>query len=109
MQMTDIQKAELELAFQAVRTLAEYDAAGRVTLEWKPGESPTVQFVPSLAIEYVSVNFTVKDEEEPFIPIILQEGSPMDGETETNHINCPCWATGTYSRLEGCRYHPYDL
>src|SRR5271157_1117818 len=101
--MTDIQKAELELAFQAVRTLAEYDAAGRVTLEWNPGESPTVQFVPSIALEYVTAEFIVKDQ-EPFTPIILQEGSPLDGETETNHINCPSWATGNYKRVEGCRY-----
>src|SRR5271156_4805153 len=108
MQMNDVARWELELAFAAVRKLVEYDGASRVTLEWKPGESPSVTFVPSAAIEYVSVEFLVKDE-EPFVPIILQEGSPMDGETETNHVNCPCWTTGTYSRVEGCRYHPYDL
>jgi hypothetical protein len=25
------------------------------------------------------------------------------------HIDCPCWATGQYSRVEGCPQHPYDL
>jgi hypothetical protein len=106
--MNDVEHMELEMAFAAVRTLVEYDGASRVTLEWKPGESPSVTFVPSASIEYVSANFTVVDE-EPFVPIILQEGSPVDGETEGNHIDCPCWKTGTYKRVEGCRYHPYDL
>ena len=107
--MNDVEHMELELAFAAVRTLVEFNGASSVTLEWRPGQSPSVTFVPSLGIEYVEASFIVKDMEEPFVPIILQEGSPLDGETETNHINCPCWATGTYSRVEGCRYHPYDL
>jgi hypothetical protein len=25
------------------------------------------------------------------------------------HINCACWTTGRYQRVEGCPYHPYDL
>ena len=25
------------------------------------------------------------------------------------HVNCPCWATGRYQRVEGCELHPYDL
>ena len=25
------------------------------------------------------------------------------------HIDCPCWATGEYRRVEGCEHHPYDL
>lgn len=25
------------------------------------------------------------------------------------HINCACWKTGSYQRVEGCPYHPYDL
>lgn len=98
MPMTDTQKAELELAFQAVRTLAEYDAAGRVTLAWNPGESPTVEFVPSIALEYVSVEFEVK------------EGTTIDvSDSKLGHIDCLCWTTGTYQRVEGCKYHPYDL
>jgi hypothetical protein len=28
---------------------------------------------------------------------------------EENHVDCPCWATGTFKRVEGCSYHPYDL
>lgn len=32
-----------------------------------------------------------------------QHGAPV------RHVNCPCWATGTYSWVEGCKYHPYDL
>jgi len=27
----------------------------------------------------------------------------------TDHIDCPCWITGTYKRVEGCKDHPYDL
>lgn len=27
----------------------------------------------------------------------------------SGHIDCPCWATGEYHRVEGCREHPYDL
>lgn len=25
------------------------------------------------------------------------------------HIICPCWATGKFLRVEGCRHHPYDM
>lgn len=25
------------------------------------------------------------------------------------HIDCPCWKTGRYQRVEGCKDHPYDL
>lgn len=25
------------------------------------------------------------------------------------HIDCPCWQTGHFQRVEGCVSHPYDL
>lgn len=25
------------------------------------------------------------------------------------HVDCPCWQTGQYIRIEGCIYHPWDL
>lgn len=25
------------------------------------------------------------------------------------HIDCPCWTTGHFQRVEGCVSHPYDL
>ena len=25
------------------------------------------------------------------------------------HVECPCWATGHFQRVEGCELHPYDL
>jgi hypothetical protein len=25
------------------------------------------------------------------------------------HVDCPCWATGHFQRVEGCVSHPYDL
>lgn len=90
--MTDLQKVELDVALDAVRLLA--DSARSITLEWKLDESPAITFVPNAGIEYISVNFTVQD------------GSPFGVDA---HINCPCWATGTYQRVEGCKDHPYDL
>jgi hypothetical protein len=62
--MNSIEKVELEMALSAVRQLAENEASSRVLLEWKPGEHPTVTFVPIIAVEFISVNFTVQDEVE---------------------------------------------
>jgi hypothetical protein len=25
------------------------------------------------------------------------------------HIDCPCWRTGMFKRVEGCKDHPWDL
>jgi hypothetical protein len=35
------------------------------------------------------------------------KAAPMP--VKDGHIDCPCWATGRYSRVEGCPQHPYDL
>jgi hypothetical protein len=55
----------------------------------------------------------------------LPKMAPMPGETaqqklehlantkvsypSAGHIDCPCWRTGHFQRVEGCVSHPYDL
>lgn len=31
------------------------------------------------------------------------------GRTAPKNVDCPCWATGTFKRVDGCKYHPWDL
>lgn len=35
-------------------------------------------------------------------------GGPQD-EPERPHIKCPCWKTGKFKRVEGCKHHPWDM
>lgn len=38
-------------------------------------------------------------------PVVAPEPpSAVDG-----HVDCLCWTTGLYKRVEGCELHPYDL
>lgn len=64
MPLNDIEKVELEMALNAVRMLAEYKAVTRISFEWKPGEHPTVTFVPVSVLDYISVEFTILNEAE---------------------------------------------
>jgi hypothetical protein len=34
---------------------------------------------------------------------------PTEEIVSKGHIDCPCWATGHFQRVEGCVSHPYDL
>jgi hypothetical protein len=52
----------------------------------------------------------------PMMPTeeIVQEKLKHLAETKVSypskgHIDCPCWVTGHFQRVEGCVSHPYDL
>jgi hypothetical protein len=62
--LSPIKKIELEEALKAIRLLIEYDAASRVSFEWKLGEHPKVVYTATAPLEYISVSFTVQDKEE---------------------------------------------
>ena len=48
-------------------------------------------------------------------PFSIQGAAPIDPSLcvhipqKDGHIDCPCWTTGVYKRVEGCKHHPYDL
>ena len=59
-----IELIELEIALQQFRLLAEDNRAKAVKLEWELGKHPTLTFTPVLALEYISVSFTVGETPE---------------------------------------------
>jgi len=59
--MTLVERLELQMAVNAVNLMIAYDAATRIKLDWAEGEHPTIVYTPRIALEYVSVSFTVHD------------------------------------------------
>lgn len=64
MPLTAIEKVELDAALNMTRMLIEQDAASRVSFEWKQGGHPEVSYTPTVALEYISVDFEVRDKED---------------------------------------------
>ena len=66
------------------------------------------QFVDHYITQDYKLLFRPKGKTEPFDPFDMgPKAAPMP--TVDGHIDCPCWASGSYSRVEGCPQHPYDL
>ena len=50
--------------------------------------------------------------QEPFVPAPTIESATIitpEVVTPQKHVDCPCWETGAFMRVDGCSYHPWDL
>jgi len=50
--------------------------------------------------------------QEPFVPPPSIESTTVitpEVVTQQKHVDCPCWETGSFVRVDGCSYHPWDL
>jgi len=57
----------------------------------------------------IGTHFTAMNALEMAGVFLIEKDQKEQPAASEVHVDCPCWQTGKYHRVDGCKFHPYDL